>query len=92
MEHVSDKLKVLDCQTRFCKARDQPPLQRWCFAIPARNPSIQFMLFLDLCSWLMSEITGEGAASGFQRASFGGTNLSASRSILMQMGSRRAPT
>ena len=64
MEHVSDKLKVLDCQQRFCAARDQAPLERWCFAAPARNPSIQFMLFLDLCSWLMAEITGD---TGFFR-------------------------
>ena len=72
MEHVSDKLKVLECHARFCAARDQPPLQRWCFAVPARNPSIQFMLFLDLCSWLMSEVTGDATFfRGLDRVSRG---------------------
>ncbi|KAH8090234.1 hypothetical protein JL720_6548 [Aureococcus anophagefferens] len=80
MEHVSDKLKVLDCQQRFCAARDRAPLERWCFAAPARNPSIQFMLFLDLCSWLMAEITGD---TGFFRVDkFDDPNTSVNKLML----------
>ena len=80
MEHVSDKLKVLECARRFCAARDQPPLDRWCFAAPARNPSIQFMLFLDLCSWLMAEITGD---TGFFRVDkFDDPNTSVNKLML----------
>lgn len=60
MENVSDKLKLLDCEKKFCQVRDQPSLQRWCFAMPGRNPSIQFALFLDLCSWLLQQVTDDG--------------------------------
>ena len=59
MENVSDKLKLLDYGEKFCKARDQPLLERWRFAEPGKNPSIQFALFLDLCGWLMGLITSD---------------------------------
>ncbi|KAJ1446317.1 intra-flagellar transport protein 57 [Pelagophyceae sp. CCMP2097] len=80
MEHVSDKLKLLRCGEKFCKARDQAPLQRWCFAIAGVNPSIQFQLFLDLCSWLMTEVTGD--ANFFRVDKFDDPNTSVNKMML----------
>lgn len=58
MENVSDKLNLLDYNREFCVPRNQKRISRWMFAMPAQNPSMQFQLFLDLCSWLMTKVTG----------------------------------
>ena len=80
MENVSDKLKLLDCKRKFCQVRDQPGLQRWCFAIPGHNPSIQFALFLELCSWLLQQVTGD--ASFFKVDKFDDPNTSVNKLML----------
>lgn len=80
MENVSDKLKLLHVGKKFCEARDHPPLQRWCFALPGRNPSLQFQLFLDLCSWLMEELTGD--ANFFRVDKFDDPNTSVNKLML----------
>mmetsp|Transcript_15607 Transcript_15607/g.27884 ORF Transcript_15607/g.27884 Transcript_15607/m.27884 type:complete len:433 (+) Transcript_15607:14-1312(+) len=59
MENVLEKLKVLDYETTFCVKHHITPLARTSFALPAKNPSVQFKNFLDLVSWLCGEATGD---------------------------------
>ena len=56
MENVVDKLKVLDYEERYCQPKGMGMLSRWEFAMPAPNASVQFAHFLDISSWLMTEI------------------------------------
>ena len=59
MELVYDKLCLLDYREKWYKKRDHKNFHKWCFGMPAANPSLQFHMFLDLCAWLMSEISGD---------------------------------
>lgn len=58
MDFIYDKLNLLHYYEEFCQPRDHPRIHRWLFALPAQNPSMQFQLFLDLCGWLTTKITG----------------------------------
>lgn len=59
MENVVDKLKVLNYEELWCQAKGAGPLSRWHFAMPAANASVQFALFLDISSWLMTVATDD---------------------------------
>ena len=59
MENVVDKLKVLNYEDSWCTDKGQGPLSRWYFAMPAPNASVQFSTFLNISSWLMTEITND---------------------------------
>lgn len=56
MEDIADKLKILDYETLFCRARrDQKPLSRTYFALPGKA-SDQFPYFSNLTAWLLKEM------------------------------------
>ena len=56
MENVLDKLKLLNYETNFCAQKSVAPFARTSFALPAKNPSVQFQNFLDVVSWLCMEV------------------------------------
>jgi len=59
MELVYDKLCMLDYREKFIKPKAIKGFHKWYFAFPlTKTPSLQFNLFLDLCAWLMAEISG----------------------------------
>jgi len=59
MERMLEKIKILDYETSFCTKHHTMPFSRTTFAMPAKNPSVQFQNFLDLTSWLAAEATGD---------------------------------
>ncbi|CAH8659577.1 unnamed protein product [Schistosoma curassoni] len=54
MESLSEKLKLLNYEKKFCKRRHQKPITRHYFAIPT-NPGEQFHCFTTLAAWLISQ-------------------------------------
>jgi len=59
MENVYDKLCCLEYREKFIVPKDYKGFHKWCFAMPSANPSNQFNMFLDMCSWLMAEMSGD---------------------------------
>jgi len=53
MEDISDKLKILNYETEFCKQKSLKPLSRQYFAIPGKA-SEQFPYFSALGAWLLT--------------------------------------
>jgi estrogen-related receptor beta like 1 len=62
MDDVLEMLKLLDYENKFCKNKGFKPISSVHFAVPAANPSEQFMYFVSLVSWLLSinnhQVTG----------------------------------
>lgn len=58
MESVHDRLGLLEFYAEFAKPRNQT-VHKWQFAIEPENASVQFQLFLDVCSWLCEKISGD---------------------------------
>jgi intraflagellar transport protein 57 len=49
-------------QVNFCVPKHVAPFARSAFALPAKNPSVQFQNFLALVEWLVEESTGDRRA------------------------------
>ncbi|CAH8602688.1 unnamed protein product [Dicrocoelium dendriticum] len=58
MESLNEKLKLLNYERGFCRARHQKPLTRHYFAIPT-NPGEQFHTFTTLSAWLIGKANGK---------------------------------
>ena len=56
-ENSLEKLKVLGYETSFVQKQHRKPFDRVYFTLPAKNLSNQFDDFVQLCSWLIDEIT-----------------------------------
>ena len=80
MENVIDKLKVLDYEEKYLAVKGVEPISRWAFAMPAPNASVQFALFLDVSSWLMTEIMND--PSFFKIDKFDDPNTSVNKMML----------
>jgi estrogen-related receptor beta like 1 len=80
MENVLEKMKVLDYEVEFCQEKHVAPFARTAFALPAKNPSVQFGNFLDLVSWLCHKSTGE--SSTFDIDKFDDPNTSVNKMML----------
>ena len=56
-ENSLEKLKILEYETKFIQVKRKKPYNRVHFVIPGKNPSHQFEDFIDLCSWLINDIS-----------------------------------
>merc|ERR1711959_110564 len=54
MEVVLEKVKLLDYEANFCRARNMKPLNKTYFAMPSSNPSEQLFSFTSMAHWLLS--------------------------------------
>ena len=59
MESAFEKLKILKYEVKYVKNRGRKHLHRLHFVYPAANLSNQFEDFIDICAWLISEITND---------------------------------
>ena len=59
MENLLEKMKILNYEIEFCQEKHVAPFARTAFALPAKNPSVQFGNFLDVVSWLCWKATGD---------------------------------
>jgi estrogen-related receptor beta like 1 len=59
MENVLEKMKLMNYERAFCVPKHIAPFARTAFALPAKNPSVQFQNFLSLVEWLCEEATGD---------------------------------
>eukprot|EP00968_Pinguiococcus_pyrenoidosus_P023028 scaffold3504_cov240-Pinguiococcus_pyrenoidosus.AAC.48 len=84
MENALDKLFILDYEQRLCRPRGIEPLHRAYFAVPGPNPSLQFKTLTDVCSWLVTEITGDPNA--FVVEQFDDPNTSVNKLMLALRG------
>jgi estrogen-related receptor beta like 1 len=80
MENVLEKMKLLNYETEFCGPKHVAPFARTAFALPAKNPSVQFQNFLSLVEWLAREVTGD--RSTFQIDKFDDPNTSVNKMML----------
>ena len=80
MESVLDKCFILNYEEHFLRARGIEPLDRTYFAVPQQNPSIQFRMFMDLCNWLITDVTGDARA--FAPDKFDDPNTSVNKLML----------
>lgn len=62
MENVLEKMKLMNYEATFCIPKHVPPFARTAFALPAKNPSVQFQNFLSVVVWLAEEATGDQRA------------------------------
>lgn len=58
-ENSLEKLKILGYENEYCRKRGKKPLNRVHFVLPGANLSHQFDDFVEICSWLSSQITGK---------------------------------
>lgn len=52
-DDLSEKLKLLDYEEKFCSPKDIVPFSRTYFSVPASNTGVQFQHFLELFKFLM---------------------------------------
>jgi estrogen-related receptor beta like 1 len=58
-ENSIEKLKLLNYEQGYCKRLNKAPLHRIHFAIPGANAFHQFDDFVNISSWLCTEVTGK---------------------------------
>eukprot|EP00658_Telonema_sp_P-2_P062230 TRINITY_DN508_c0_g2_i1.p1 TRINITY_DN508_c0_g2~~TRINITY_DN508_c0_g2_i1.p1 ORF type:complete len:427 (+),score=139.43 TRINITY_DN508_c0_g2_i1:60-1340(+) len=56
MEVCLEKMKLLNYEANFCRARNMKPLTRTYFAMPSSNPSEQLYTFTSLVHWLLTQL------------------------------------
>jgi estrogen-related receptor beta like 1 len=71
-------------QAAFCVPKHVAPFARTAFALPAKNPSVQFQNFLSIVEWLAFEATG--SRSAFSLDKFDDPNTSVNKMMLSLRG------
>ena len=71
-------------QVAFCVPKHVAPFARTAFALPAKNPSVQFQNFLSIVEWLAFEATGDRGA--FTLDKFDDPNTSVNKMMLSLRG------
>eukprot|EP00823_Brevimastigomonas_motovehiculus_P005567 TRINITY_DN4140_c0_g1_i1.p1 TRINITY_DN4140_c0_g1~~TRINITY_DN4140_c0_g1_i1.p1 ORF type:complete len:424 (+),score=113.49 TRINITY_DN4140_c0_g1_i1:104-1375(+) len=56
MDDITDKLKLLDYETKFCTENNLKPLGRFYFAFPSKSSADQFSYLSSLVNWLLKEV------------------------------------
>lgn len=79
-ENALEKLKIMNYETKFCALKSKKSFSRVHFVYPGQNASHQFSDFVDLCSWLCSEISQN--ADFFKAEEFDDPNTVANKLML----------
>lgn len=83
-ENSLDKLKILNYEKSFCATKNRSPFNRVYFVFPMKNQSHQFDDFVELCSWLCTEITRN--ADTFKRDPYDDPTTVANKLLLALRG------
>ena len=75
-----EKLKILEYETKFIQPKRKKPFNRIHFVIPGKNLSHQFEDFIDICSWLINDISR--SSETMKREQYDDPNTTANKLLL----------